>query len=60
VERFLVDSGNPSRGEGGDIMLGARTSKQIICICNCFLSYFTLLAIAYTHAFLSFALAIYF
>jgi len=28
-----VDSGNPSRGEGGNVEQVARTSKQTTCVC---------------------------
>ena len=42
---FLVDSENPSRGEGGDVELGARTSKEIICVYDYFLSCSTILAL---------------
>jgi len=48
VERSLVDSENPSRSEDKDVELGARASKQIICVCDCFLSYSTILVITYT------------
>ena len=37
VKNSFVDSENLSRGEGGNIELGARTSKQISRVCDCFL-----------------------
>ena len=59
MEISLVDTENLSRGEDGGIELGARISKQIICVCDCFLSCSSLLAIAYTCVLHSFPLAIH-
>jgi len=54
-----LDSGNPSRGEGGDVELGAQISKQISCVCDCFISYSYSILIACTCVFTFISLVIH-
>jgi len=41
-----VDSRNPALGEGEDVERITRTSKQISCVCDCFLSHSHSISIA--------------
>ena len=51
-----MDSENSSCDEGGNVERVARTSKQILCICNFFLFYSCSLSIAYSCVIAFFAL----